>query len=774
MARLLPQPCPRCHAKPPGPQAKRLPSRCPGCGRWLRWPVLARGLTLSRPLALASVYLDARPGAEGWLLPTRAGPVRLELPAGRWAPLPAPQGLAAVGLARLPEGSLLVAPWVPMGRARPWRITPAGQVAPLAGLPEAPSWSPPLAEGRRVWLTDGEGRVWALQAPEMQVLWSRTFPAPKGRPMSPVLQAGVLVVVTGRGVVGLDPATGATRWQADLGPTPLRGDVPLEPDPRRPVVYAGLGGRLYRMEVATGQVREIFRAPRVSSVTGRGFFGRLRATEQGLLAAHTASASRQYALSLLDPETGAVLWRYAIRGGHPYVPVVVLPAAETDWVLLPHRRYRAAVFLDLRDGREVHRLPLPEPPVAEPVVHEDRVYLFYGALTTGRPPEARGLAVLTGTLTPEVLPEIPAHALFDQGRRMEAALKWAWEGYPWIAAWVYAEAGHPDAARWAFPQAPPTPPQPRSMVAWWEQALGEGDWETLAEVLRRRLEMHPPEALQALEAALPHLPPEQALRTRLAGLLERAAWPTWEAGERARGLAARLLVRPALQAEMKTQDVLHAGRAGVVTLRVRNQGHGPAHEVRITLRASQGRADVLEDRGVTLEPGAAHLWRIRVQPTAPGEMALSVHLTYRDYWGVEQALEVERTFVIAEKQARRREGQGAPSLPDLLEALVGLALTLVGRPDLAPWASKAAKALLKALKRQAEKARPPRGVIPPEEVAALLEAVVAALPEAVRADLAADRTLPPEALEAALAEALRTHPALRRRLAALLNQTRGE
>lgn len=100
------------------------------------------------------------------------------------------------------------------------------------------------------------GQVYALDAKDGHVLWGPVYVGDDTATPSLTYSNGTLVALSGDGdVFGLDPATGARRWQKTLRgrqgvfwhpPTPFQGRIYIS--------GAGLGGSLFCLDVVTGRL----------------------------------------------------------------------------------------------------------------------------------------------------------------------------------------------------------------------------------------------------------------------------------------------------------------------------------------------------------------------------------------------------------------------------------------------------------------------------------------------------------------------------------------
>ncbi len=377
---------------------------CTACG-WRSWPrALRRVDAPDEPLAAQRLVSTAR----GWVWLSAAGVLWAFVPQEGWRAFPLPGPWVLNGLTALPHG-LVLAPGEPrpLGDRKPLLALDLESRRVLWRTPaRALEWTPPASDGQRVVAVNSLGQVWALHATSGKVAWPQlpqvSWPF---RGIGPVFFHDLVLVVDDQGRLhGLARQDGSPRkhWALALEHPPLvHGDALWLP---------ARDGGLYRLPSPETRAERLFQAPRRSS---RGwFFGTPLATSRGLLVRHARQPG--YALSLLDPSTGQVLWERPWER-HPYCP----PAVLEPWVLMPDRQGGLRV-LHLEDGREVDRLPLPWPqPQDGPVVVGEDVYLLG--------PEGE-LWHLGLEFTAADLPLTPEEAL-QQGLNAWAALGLALRGH---------------------------------------------------------------------------------------------------------------------------------------------------------------------------------------------------------------------------------------------------------------------------------------------------------------------------------------------------------
>lgn len=131
------------------------------------------------------------------------------------------------------------------------------------GSADGPLSSPAIHDGR-VFALAPRGQLLALALEDGELLWSlgltEQFGAPEpqfGFGSSPVVADGVLVVLAGGGegnaIVGLDPATGETRWQLGDGTIEYQTPIAMTLGSRRQVV-AVAGKKILGLLPASGEI----------------------------------------------------------------------------------------------------------------------------------------------------------------------------------------------------------------------------------------------------------------------------------------------------------------------------------------------------------------------------------------------------------------------------------------------------------------------------------------------------------------------------------------
>lgn len=199
---------------------------------------------------------------------------------------------------------------------------------------------------------------------------------------APVLAGDVLVVgawPSPRSLVGLDPATGATRWPQNLtvgDPTEVAaGDTaigtPLH-DPKTGDLFVSGLGFLARIDAASGDTR--WHRPMTLPWNPAAPV----ATDAGI-----AAVDAGHEVILLDRETGDARWQTRVDGDSPFPmssyqrtphPLFASPALLGDRLLVPGLDSRLHV-LDLATGAVTAQVPLGTPVAAPPVVAGNLVLL---------------------------------------------------------------------------------------------------------------------------------------------------------------------------------------------------------------------------------------------------------------------------------------------------------------------------------------------------------------------------------------------------------------
>lgn len=111
----------------------------------------------------------------------------------------------------------------------------------------------PALDGRRVYVADWVGRVYALDADSGEILWERNVEQPVTG--ATAAGAGMVVVGTKEGqVISLDSGSGEQRWVAAvssevLAPPAVAGDV---------VVAQTIDGKVYALAIADGKRRWVY------------------------------------------------------------------------------------------------------------------------------------------------------------------------------------------------------------------------------------------------------------------------------------------------------------------------------------------------------------------------------------------------------------------------------------------------------------------------------------------------------------------------------------
>ncbi|WP_323677471.1 PQQ-binding-like beta-propeller repeat protein [Halorubellus sp. PRR65] len=222
-----------------------------------------------------------------------------------------------------------------------WRVAnadPAGTgVAPADAAPDAPTldWrfpidgyvgtTRPVVDADRVYTHDLDAHVYAVDRDTGDAVWTRDDVAdPLG---SPAVADDVLVVTTRTATLGLDPATGDTRWRTAHADPELFAGRPVVHDD---VAYVPAGLSLLALDVDDG-------GERWQHTTGLETTTTPAVTDDAVY--YGDADTNLYAL---DPETGGVDWRYKTES-HFAANVVATPdrvygATENDRVRgLDHR-----------------------------------------------------------------------------------------------------------------------------------------------------------------------------------------------------------------------------------------------------------------------------------------------------------------------------------------------------------------------------------------------------------------------------------------------------
>ncbi|QNP70991.1 serine/threonine-protein kinase [Streptomyces roseirectus] len=150
------------------------------------------------------------------------------------------------------------------------------------------------------------GLVSALDANDGRVLWRHTLAAGESPGRAPVVEGGLVHVVTGSGgrAVALDPATGATRWQRDVsaysGVFFAPGTLLLTSSDGKVTAVDGASGRDLWSKRIPGQ-----RLPVFAAFDGDGL----------AYATSVSSDGARTRVTAIDPASGAVRWEARLTGG---------------------------------------------------------------------------------------------------------------------------------------------------------------------------------------------------------------------------------------------------------------------------------------------------------------------------------------------------------------------------------------------------------------------------------------------------------------------------
>ncbi|SED23127.1 serine/threonine protein kinase [Streptomyces sp. 2231.1] len=273
---------------------------------------------------LAGARAGRRDGADGEQRLPAAGagvpegggrPSRRSLP-GRWArrvlpgrPVVRRSLVAAVAVVLVVGGVCTALLW-PRGADGP----EVKETGARAGVPAVRAWRtqpadrgsgiPRCTEGARRLLCFRSGSAYALDAADGTRLWRRAVGGPDANG-APALAGGVLVLPTegGRRLVGLDPASGRTRWQRDQAAgteTRIAGDM---------LLVTGTDGAVTGVDGASGRESWHRRLP------GRGTPALTADAGGTLVHAATTSLDGAYTqVTELDAGTGDTRWTARLRG----------------------------------------------------------------------------------------------------------------------------------------------------------------------------------------------------------------------------------------------------------------------------------------------------------------------------------------------------------------------------------------------------------------------------------------------------------------------------
>ncbi|WP_416975148.1 serine/threonine-protein kinase [Streptomyces sp. 4F14] len=259
----------------------------------------------SRPVADDGPKTPGAPAVE----PVPAGPLSVESPkpsrrrrrgkvflAGAAVALLAGGGFAGL---RLTDGTSTAAPRATPSRTAtfaPWATKPAPQDS--GALPRCTYVSGRLLCAQR-------GLVSALDADDGRVLWRHALAADDSPGRAPVVEAGLVQIVTRSGTraLALDPATGATRWQRDVSGyasvSPAGGTLLLTAPGGEVTAVDGASGKDLWSKRIEGQKLPVFASFRGDRLA---------------YAASVSSDGTRTRVTAIDPTTGALRWEAKLPG----------------------------------------------------------------------------------------------------------------------------------------------------------------------------------------------------------------------------------------------------------------------------------------------------------------------------------------------------------------------------------------------------------------------------------------------------------------------------
>lgn len=287
-----------------------------------------------------------------------------------------------------------------------WRQERLWKPAPMHRLNSRASSTPVLAEGRihLLWTSGGRLEALTLNAEDGEELWSRDlgpFHAQHGSGVSPALIAGHLIVsneheAPGSFLLGLDPATGETRWTLERPSTDRRGSyatpTPLHRDGKPPLALsASTACGLTAIHPVTGKVVWEFDAAFTQRCVGSPLVCRGKDGAPVIFqAAGSGGGGKEY-VALRVTATGAeVAWSPRLRA-LPYVPT---PVAKGELLFLVSDA-GVATAIDAVTGNVLWQERLDGGVYASPILAGDTLLVatLDGALirlTAGREPKRLG------------------------------------------------------------------------------------------------------------------------------------------------------------------------------------------------------------------------------------------------------------------------------------------------------------------------------------------------------------------------------------------------
>jgi outer membrane protein assembly factor BamB len=366
--------CPQCHRSLLQPAQQRLAGWCDTCG-WRGLSVHELALALpANASKLASLF-----AYQGALWLSGQGVLhRFDLTGQNWQSLPLPGAWPVRGLA-FAAGTVIVSP----GEA-----STLGQPKPLLGMDaqtgalrwqlpgQGIEWSAPAADEQLVCAVDSLGRVAAVHpADGSAVLSLPGLGNFSRRGIGPCLTARLVLLVSPEKDGGIlhafDRQTGECVW--DFQPETGGVDCPPATDEQNAFVCAG--DTLYAVSLRSGKGQVIFKAPRKSHEGW--FFGAPVITAKGLLLRYADydQDRRAYALSLVAPQNGNIIWRRVLTSHPKLAPVCV-----GNRIYFADRQGQI-VMLDLSSGDELTAAFSlgDDRPVSAPVVLDEDLFLHTAA-----------------------------------------------------------------------------------------------------------------------------------------------------------------------------------------------------------------------------------------------------------------------------------------------------------------------------------------------------------------------------------------------------------
>ncbi|MGW6523659.1 serine/threonine-protein kinase [Streptomyces sp. NPDC054962] len=252
----------------------------------------------------------------------------------------------------------------------PWSTRPA-KGSTGAGAGTGTGGMPRCTYDARRLLCVQKGLVSAVDASDGRVLWRHVLTDDDGPSQAPVLSGGLAQVIThsGKRMVALDPASGATRWQRDLS------DYPGVRSVGGTLLLTAADNTVTGVDAATGKSVWSRRIPGLSEPYFTAF------PKDPLAYAATTSDDGHTRITAVDPATGKVRWDERLSGTLRLVGTtdgsLVLLSQGADYGTVD-----AVVRYSPQDRKSLRvklRVALQE---AQATVQGDRVYLlaFDGSL----------------------------------------------------------------------------------------------------------------------------------------------------------------------------------------------------------------------------------------------------------------------------------------------------------------------------------------------------------------------------------------------------------